>query len=122
MVFFNGAARGVDSGTYDTFNPAAPKPYLGMFHNGFVQCVSPFVSPLGCYLGLTSDFLNKVDIWIKSYAFHGVPLVQVSQTAGSFDTSTAVQVSTLPTTGFIKLDMFTYLPTFLYQNPIGSKQ
>jgi hypothetical protein len=44
-------------------------------------------------------------------------LVQVSQTAGSFDTSTQVQVSNLPTTGTIKLDMITYMPLFLYQNP-----
>jgi len=115
--FLAGTSRAVDPGTYDGFNPASPKPYYGIFHNGFVNCFSPYVSPLGCYLGLTKDCLNKVDIWIDSYAYHGCPLVQVSQTAGSFDTSTQVQVSNLPTTGTIKLDMITYMPLFLYQNP-----
>ena len=88
----------------------------GIFHNGFVNCLSPFTNPLGVYLGLTSTPLSTIDIWIQSYAWHGTPLVQVSQTAGSFTKSTT-QLVFMPLTGWVKLDMIQSTPIFLYRNP-----
>ena len=102
----------VDSGSY----PGSP-PSSGIYHNGFVQCTSPYVSPLGCYLGLTSDPQNKVDIWIQSYQYHGIPLIQVSQTAGTFDSTTSSTTSSMGLlNGSVRLDMITNIPTFLYRN------
>jgi hypothetical protein len=66
-------------------------------------------------MGTTSDPLNKVDIWIQSYPWHGQPLVQVSQTTGSFSYNFSQQFA-LPNTGLIKMDMIQCTPTFLYKN------
>ena len=110
---FAGSSRGLDLGTSQS-NPGyyLSSDYdIGMFYNGFVNCISPWTRPLGCYLGLVkSDPLNKVDIWIKSYAWHGTPLIQVSQTAGSWSRSLDKR-DNLPLTGTVQLDMFqTTLP------------
>jgi hypothetical protein len=89
-----------------------------IFHNGFVVVTSPFVSPLGVYLAsVPSDPQNNVDIWIRSYMFHGYPLIQVSQTAGSFTPTTNVINGSMPLQGYIKLDMYSNTLTQIYQNP-----
>ena len=88
----------------------------GIFHSGYVNCLSPVTTPLGVFMGLTSTPLTTVDIWIQSYAWHGLPLIQVSQTAGSFN-RTFVQQNSMPNTGWIRLDMITSTPIFLYKNP-----
>lgn len=103
----------VDPLTY-TGNP----PSSGIYHHGFVQCTSPYISPLACYLGLTSDPQNKVDVWIQSYQYHGAPLIQVSQSFGSFDPTTTQTLPAMASSnGAVRLDMITNLPTFLYKNP-----
>ena len=76
-----GSSRSVDPGSGGT-NPSYYAP--GIFHNGFVSITSPFVKPLSVLLGLTNDPLNTVDIWMQSYTWHGKPLIQVSQSDGSF--------------------------------------
>ena len=102
----------VDPLTY-TGNP----PSSGIYHHGFVQCTSPYISPLACYLGLTSDPQNKVDVWVQSYQYHGKPLIQVSQSAGSFDPTTTQTLPAMASSnGAVRLDMITNLPTFLYKN------
>jgi hypothetical protein len=89
-----------------------------LFHNGYVTTISPFVSPLGVYLTpVASDNRNNVDIWIHSYMWHGYPLIQVSQTSGSFTKDTVTVVSALPLTGFVKLDIFSPLLSHWYKNP-----
>ena len=78
-----------------------------LFHNGYVTIHVPFVSPLGVYLTpVASDNRNNVDIWVHSYVWHGFPLVQVSQTAGSFTKDLTTIEPALPLTGFVKLDIF----------------
>ena len=49
----------------------------GIFYNGFVHATTVFPTPLGVYLACTVDPLNKVDIWVKSWPWHGVPLVEI---------------------------------------------
>ena len=89
-----------------------------LFHNGFVDITTAFVSPLGVYLTpVATDNQNNVDIWIQSYMWHGYPLVQVSQTAGSFTRDTTTVVSALPLTGYVKLDMFSTILAQVYSNP-----
>ena len=89
-----------------------------LFHNGYVTVISPCVSPLGAYLTpVASDNRNNVDIWIHSHMWHGYPLVQVSQTLGSFTKDTVTVVSALPLTGFVKLDIFSPLVSHWYKNP-----
>jgi hypothetical protein len=103
-----GSSRAVDPGSGGT----DPANYLnGIFHHGFVNCISPWTRPLDCYLGyVASDPLNKVDVWIRSYAWHGVPLIQATQTAGSWSRSFN-KLDNIPLTGYIQLDMFqTALP------------
>ena len=88
-----------------------------LFHNGFVVVSSPFVSAFGAYLTpFPSDNRNQVDIWIHSYMFHGYPLIQVSQTAGSFTRDTATIVSSLPLNGVVKLDMYANTLIQVYRN------
>ena len=112
------SSNGVNSLLVDASTYTGSSYPIGIYHHGFVQCTSPYVSPLGCYLGLTSDPQNKIDIWVQSYSSHGTPLVQVSQTAGSFDTTTATTATTmLLGAGSVQLDVITYIPTFLYRIP-----
>ena len=59
--------------------------WTGIFYNGFVNATTTFPMPFGVYLACTLDPLNKVDIWVKSHPCHGVPLVEIMQTAGSFE-------------------------------------
>ena len=85
-----------------------------LFHNGFVVVSSPFINQLGFYLApVPSDSLDSVDVWIHSLPYHGVPLIQVSQTLGSFAKS-FVDFEAMPLKGFIKLDMFTNTLTHFF--------
>jgi hypothetical protein len=89
-----------------------------LFHNGYVCIKTPFVSPLGVYLTpVASGNRNNVDVWIQSYMWHGYPLVQVSQTDGSFTKDTSTILTNLPLTGYVKLDMFAPLLGHVYKNP-----
>ena len=112
QIPYLGSSRTEDSNSF--VNGTLPSVY-GIFYSGFVNAISPFTTPLGVYMGTTSDPLNKVDIWIQSYPWHGQPLVQVSQTTGSFSYNFSQQFA-LPNTGLIKLDMIQCTPTFLYKN------
>ena len=67
-------------------------------------------------MGLTGTPLNTVDIWLQSYAWHGNPLIQASQTAGSFNKS-FVQQNNMPNTRWARLDMISPTPVCLYKNP-----
>ena len=89
-----------------------------LFHNGFVVTTSPFVTPLGAFLALVPSIpQNNVEIWIRSYMYHGRPLIQVSQTAGSFTATTDVNQQNMPLDGYIKLDMHSNTLTQIYRNP-----
>ena len=89
-----------------------------LFHNGYVVVSSPFISALGVYLSpVPSDNRNRVDIWIHSYMYHGYPLIQVSQTAGSFTKDTTTILTAMPLEGYVKLDMYANTLTQLYRNP-----
>jgi hypothetical protein len=80
----------------------------GIFYSGYCVCTSPHTVPLSVYLSsVVTDPLNKVDIIINSYAWHGVPLIEVTQTAGLFDQSTNAKMANMPLTGNTKLDMYT---------------
>jgi hypothetical protein len=81
QIPYLGSSRAEDSNSY--INGSLPSLY-GIFYSGFVNVISPFTNPLGVFMGTTADPLNKVDIWVQSYPWHGQPLVQVSQTTGSF--------------------------------------
>ena len=89
-----------------------------IFHNGYVVVSSPFVSALGAYLTpVPTDNENQVDVWIQSYMWHGYPLVQVSQTDGSFVRGTATILPELLLSGYVKLDMYANTLTQLYRYP-----
>jgi hypothetical protein len=64
---------------------------------------------------LTHDPLNTVDIGVKSGAYHGQPLIQASQTNGSF-AENFTQVDALPLTGYTQLDMYQDTLTQIYEN------
>ena len=92
--------------------------HYSLFHNGHVVVSSPFVSALGVYMTpVPTDNENTVDIWIHSYAYHGSPLVQVSQTSGSFTKDTTTTLTALPLLGYAKMDMYANTLTQLYRNP-----
>ena len=89
-----------------------------LFHSGYVEVTTAFVSPFGVYLTpVASDNQNNVDVWIQSYMWHGYPLVQVVQTDGSFTKDTSRIVTALPLTGLVKLDMFSHILARVYSNP-----
>jgi hypothetical protein len=88
----------------------------GIFYNGFVHATTVFPTPLGVYLACTVDPLNKVDIWVKSWPWHGVPLVEIKQTAGSFD-KTFGWNGTIPLRGWCQLDMYQTSLINVYTNP-----
>ena len=93
-------ALGTDPSRY--FNTS-----YSIYHNGFVVVTSPFVIPLGVYLSSSpSDPQNNVDICIASYRYHGHPLTQVSQSAGSFTPTTNIINGSMPLNGYVKLDMY----------------
>jgi hypothetical protein len=93
-------------------------PNYSIFHNGFVVTTSPFVNPLGVFLApVPSDPKNNVDIWFRSYMYHGLPLIQVSQTAGSFTSTTNINQQNMPLDGYIQLDMYSNTLTQIYRNP-----
>ena len=87
-----------------------------IYHNGFAVVTSPFVNPLGIYLApVPSDPQNNVDIWFRSYMYHGYPLIQVSQTAGSFTFITDVNQQNMTLDGYIQLDMYSNTLTQNYR-------
>jgi hypothetical protein len=88
----------------------------GIFHNGYVSVTSPLVKPLAVLLGLTNDCLNTVDVWIQSYMWHGQPLIEASQSVGTFS-RTFTQLDSMPLTGYTKLDMYQNTLTRIYKNP-----
>ena len=88
-----------------------------LFHNGYVVVSSPYVSALGAYLSPVPSDRNSVDVWIHSYMFHGYPLIQVSQTLGSFTKDTSPYLTTMPLTGYVKLDMFAPMLQQIYRIP-----
>jgi len=79
---------------------------MDFFYSGFAQVTTPFSTALGVYLGCTLNPLNTVDIWIKSHPCHGVPMVQVLQTEGTFNKNFGGWSGQLPVTGYAQLDMY----------------
>ena len=119
-----GLVNGVATGSCRGFDPytAGGQPYspIGIFYSGYCVCTSPHTVPLSVYLGFVpGDPLNKVEIWILSYAWHGVPLIDVMQTAGFFDQSTNTRAVNMPLTGNTKLDMYT-IPLVLFDHNINN--
>ena len=93
---------------------------LVFFYSGYCMCTSPHTTPLSVYLGFVpGDPLNKVEVWILSYAWHGVPLIDVMQTAGFFLQSTNTRTANMPLTGNTKLDMYT-IPLVLFDHNINN--
>ena len=86
-----GLVNGVPTGSARAFDPlttggSLPANPFGFFYSGYCLCTSPHTTPLSVYLGFVpGDPLNKVEVWILSYAWHGVPLIEVAQTAGIFE-------------------------------------
>ena len=98
-----GVVNGVVTGSCRGFDPyttgGSPYSPIGIFYSGYCICTSPHTTPLSVYLGFVpGDPLNKVEVWILSYAWHGVPLIEVTQTAGIFDQSTNVKMANMPLT------------------------
>ena len=109
-----GASRAVDPGSGGT--NTAIYTAGGIFHNGYVVVSTPFTTPLTVLLGLTTDSLNTVDVWIQSYPLHGVPLVQVTQTAGYFTRAFPVPFASMPLWGWTMLDIYSNTLTQIYKN------
>ena len=111
-------SRAVDPGSLGV--PGAVRyndPTYSLFYNGFVVATSPFITPLGFYLApVPGNPLNQVDIWIHSPRWHGKPLVQVVQTAGSF-TKSSNNAAAMPQDGYIKVDMYINTLTQIYKKP-----
>ena len=88
-----------------------------LYYNGYAVMTSPFTVALDVYLApFPTDAKNKVDIWIKSFPFHGKPLIQVSQSEGSFSISSVMQDS-IPLEGYTRLDAYSNTLTRVYRNP-----
>jgi hypothetical protein len=74
------------------------------------------VTPLGMFLApVPTDPTNQVDVWVRSYQWHGQPLIQVVQSEGTFTRATAgvpgsysppIEVDFMPEDGYIQLDMY----------------
>ena len=110
-------ARTVDFGSLGYDQTRYLNNNYSIYHNGFVVVTSPFVIPLGVYLApVPSDPQNNVDIWFRSYMWHGRPLIQVSQTAGSFTATNNINQQNMPLDGFIRLDLYSNTLTNLYRN------
>jgi len=111
----NGAcSRKVDPSSFIPINDQVYN-RTGIYYSGYVNVVSSFTNPLAVFMGLTTNPTNTVDIWMASYPWHGIPLVQVSQTAGSFDKS-FLQYNSMPQTGWVAFDMIACTATYLYKN------
>ena len=99
---------GVLSGasTIVTSNTSGQTSY-GCFYGGHVVCNTPSAAPLGAYLvPNNSSPLTMVDVYILSYQSHGVPLVSISMSAGSYSGLNTAPVAILPTTGYVKLNQY----------------
>ena len=89
-----------------------------LFHNGLVHVITAFVSPFSVYLTpVAANNQNSVNIRTHSYMWQIYPLVQVSQTAGSFTRNTITVLTALPLTGYVKLDMFSTTLARVYSHP-----
>ena len=111
------SSRSVFPGSLGTDPSRYNDPNNSIYHNGFVVTTSPFVNPLGVFLApVPSDPQNNVDIWFRSYMWHGRPLIQVTQTAGSFTATTDVNQQNMPLDGYIQLDMYSNTLTQIYRN------
>jgi len=114
---FTGSSRRCDP---DVSLPTGTDFSPGIFHNGYVVCTSPFAPPLNSYLGQTSNFLDSVDIWMQSYAYHGNPMIEVRQNAGSF-TRSYDKALALPTfKGYTRLDMIGHVLVRASSNPYNT--
>ena len=92
-------------------------PTYSLYYNGFVVATTPFITPLEFYLApVPGDQPSQVEIWIHLPRWHGQPLVQVVQTAGSFTKSSA-NSACMPQNGYIELDMCVSTLTEIYKNP-----
>ena len=111
-------SRAVDQGSLGDDPSKYFDTSYSIYHNGYAVVTSPFVNPLGIYLVSTpSDPQNNVDIWIMSYMYHGYPLIQVKQSAGSFTPVTNVINGSMPTNrGYIRLDTYSNTLTQIYRN------
>jgi hypothetical protein len=74
----------------------------GCFHYGFCSNNTKWARPLNVYLcPWLSNPTNNVDIWVRSTAYWGQPIVEVV-TNGTWEQSTA-QSTQLPSTGWVVL-------------------
>ena len=109
-------SRAVDPGSSGVDAARYNDPTYSLYYNGFVVATTPFITPLGFYLApVPGNPTSQVDIWIHSPKWHGQPLVQVVQTAGSFTKSSA-NSALMPLNGYIKLDMYVNTLTQIYNN------
>ena len=72
-----------------------------------------------------TDPTNQVDIWVRSYQWQGLPLVQVVQSEGSFTRATVgvpgsynppIEADNMPLDGYIQLDMYSNTLTQIFRN------
>jgi len=111
---------GLDSSRYND-------PNNSIYYSGFVVVTSPLITPLGMFLApVPTDPTNKVDVWVRSYEWHGQPLIQVVQSEGSFTRATVgapgsynppIEADYMPLDGYIQLDMYSNTLTQIFRNP-----
>ena len=110
-------SRAVDPGSLGTSRGRYIDNNCSIYYNGFIVVTSPFVRPLGIYLAsVPSNPQNRVDVWVHSHPWHSRPLVQVVQSAGSFNQSFD-DANAMRLNGYIKLDMYMNTLTQIYINP-----
>ena len=111
-------SRSVFNGTLGFNDPRHLNPDYSIYYNGFVVVTSPLITPLGMYLApVPTNPTNQVDVWVRSYPWHGQPLIQVVQSEGTFTRAPAIENDFIPYDGWIALDMYSNTLTQIYRNP-----
>ena len=97
----NNTSRSVFVGSLGLDSSRYNDPNNSIYFSGFVVVTSPLITPLGMFLApVPTDPTNKVYVWVRSYAWHGQPLIQVVQGEGSF-TRASVEAGFIPLDGYI---------------------
>jgi hypothetical protein len=94
------------------------QPNNGCFHHGQVFCSSLIMQPLGVALVPHATDPDVCYIWVRSYTWHGTPLVVGVQTSidGYFEPAPFTQSASLPAIGSVPLNISTLFTT---STPVG---
>ena len=101
-------------------------PNNSIYYSGFVVVTSPFVNALGMFLApVPTDPTYQVDVWVRSYQWHGQPLIQVVQSEGTFTRAIVgapgsynppIEADNMPLDGYIQVDMYSNTLTQIFRN------